>query len=82
MNKDNLLKRVLDAAGSKLEPQEVRPEMLLRDDLGVDSLALVELIMELETELEIEISDDDLAALKTIADVTALVRRLEEGGSA
>ncbi len=82
MNEVKLLKRVLDATGSQLESREIRPEMLLREDLGLNSMALVELTMELEDELEVEVSDEDLAALKTVADVRALGRRLKGAGTA
>lgn len=50
------------------------PEANLLDDLGADSLDLVELVMALEEEFGIEVSDDDLESMRTIDDV---VRYLE-----
>lgn len=47
---------------------EVVPEASFVDDLGADSLDLVELIMGLEEEFNIEISDEDAEKLITVQD--------------
>ncbi|RPH52530.1 MAG: acyl carrier protein [Desulfobacteraceae bacterium] len=47
---------------------EVVPEASFVNDLGADSLDLVELIMTMEEEFEIEISDDDAEKLVTVKD--------------
>ena len=39
------------------------------DDLGADSLDIVELVMALEEEYDVEIPSDDLAELNTVGDV-------------
>ena len=41
----------------------------LRNDLGLESLDIVELIMELEDEFEIEVPDEEADNLKTVGDV-------------
>lgn len=43
-------------------------------DLGATSIDMVEMIMSLEDEFEIEISDGDSEGLRTVGDVVALVR--------
>ncbi len=48
--------------------EEVVPEASFVDDLGADSLDLVELIMSMEEEFDIEISDDDSEDLITVQD--------------
>jgi acyl carrier protein len=45
---------------------EVVPKASLVDDLGADSLALVELIMTMEEEFDIEVPDDDAEKLITV----------------
>jgi len=45
---------------------EVVPEASFVDDLGADSLDLVELIMSMEEEFEIDISDEDAEKLLTV----------------
>lgn len=47
----------------------------LKDDLGADSLDLVELSMNLEDEFAIEIADEDFWSLKTVSDVLAYMER-------
>ncbi|MBS3987374.1 MAG: acyl carrier protein [Erysipelotrichaceae bacterium] len=45
----------------------------LKDDLGIDSLAAVELALELETSFDVRIEDAELAKLVTVQDVVDLV---------
>ncbi|MFP4033053.1 MAG: acyl carrier protein [Desulfococcaceae bacterium] len=47
---------------------EVVPEAAFVDDLGADSLDLVELIMSMEEEFDIEISDDDSEKMVKVQD--------------
>ncbi len=49
--------------------EECVPEASFIDDLGADSLDLVELIMEMEENFGIQISDEDLEKIRTIQDV-------------
>ncbi|MEG0274781.1 acyl carrier protein [Amedibacillus sp. YH-ame10] len=48
-------------------------EANLKDDLGIDSLAAVELSLELETEFDVRIEDEELAKLVTVADIVTLL---------
>ena len=49
------------------------PESRLKEDLEIDSLAAVELSLDLETEFDVEISDEELAALVTVEDIVKLI---------
>ncbi len=49
--------------------EECVPEASFIDDLGADSLDLVELIMEMEEVFGMEIADEELEKIKTIQDV-------------
>jgi len=49
-----------------VKPEGVIPEALFVDDLGADSLDLVELIMAMEEEFNIEIPDEDTEGLDTV----------------
>lgn len=51
----------------------IRPEANLKDDLGIDSIAAVELSLELETEFDIRIEDEELAKLVTVKDIIDLI---------
>jgi acyl carrier protein len=49
-----------------VDEQEVRPEASFVDDLGADSLDVVELVMALEEEFGLEINDEDAEKLVTV----------------
>ena len=52
---------------------EVTPQASFIDDLGADSLDIVELVMALEEEYEMEISDEDAEKIKTVQDVVTYI---------
>jgi acyl carrier protein len=52
---------------------ELRPEAHILDDLGADSLDVVEMVMSLEEAFDIEVPDQDVEAMRTIADVERYV---------
>ncbi len=52
---------------------EVTPEASFIEDLGADSLDIVELVMALEEEYEIEISDEDAEKIKTVRDIISYI---------
>lgn len=53
------------------------PETLL-SDLGIDSLGFIELIADIETEFNLNISNEDVDKLKTVGDVIELVSGMTE----
>jgi acyl carrier protein len=52
-----------------VEPAQVHPDANLQEDLGADSLELVELLMALEDEFDIEVPEEVAETITTIADV-------------
>ena len=56
-----------------VEESEVTPEAHFIDDLGADSLDTVELVMALEEEFGIEISDEDAEKIQTVGDVAKYI---------
>ncbi len=64
---DKVKKIIADKLSVDLE--EIVPEASFVDDLGADSLDLVELIMSMEEEFDIEISDAEAEKLVTVKDV-------------
>jgi acyl carrier protein len=53
---------------------EVTPQAKFVDDLGADSLDLVELVMALEEEYNMEISDEDAEKIQTVGDAIEYIR--------
>ncbi len=64
---DRIKNIVADRLG--VEESEVTKEATFKDDLGADSLDVVELVMELEDEFDLEISDEEAEKISTVADV-------------
>lgn len=74
----NTFERVAQVVSDRLglDVEEVKLESSFRDDLGADSLDVVELVMELEDEFDIEIGDDEAEKLQTVGDVVKYVDSL------
>ncbi|KMM38708.1 MULTISPECIES: acyl carrier protein [Bacillales] len=64
---ERVTKIIVDRLG--VEESEIKPEASFKDDLGADSLDVVELVMELEDEFDLEISDEDAEKIVTVGDV-------------
>lgn len=56
---------------------DLKPEMELVADLGIDSPKGLQLLAELEDTLHIEISDEDAAAMNTVADISKYAANLK-----
>lgn len=63
---------IVEQLGVSLD--EVTPEASFIEDLGADSLDIVELIMALEEEYDIEIPDEDAEKIQTVKDVVNYVQ--------
>ena len=57
-----------------VDADEVTLEVSFVDDLGADSLDVVELIMGLETEFDIEIPDEDAEKISTVGDAVEYIK--------
>ncbi|MCI8520815.1 MAG: acyl carrier protein [Clostridia bacterium] len=57
-----------------VDAEEVTMEASFVDDLGADSLDVVELIMGLETEFDIEIPDEDAEKIGTVGDAVDYIK--------
>jgi len=62
---------IAEQLGVSLE--EVQPTASFIEDLGADSLDIVELIMALEEEYDIEIPDEDAEKIQTVQDVVSYI---------
>ena len=64
-----------------VDGDELVPEASLLDDLGADSLDVVELVMALEEAFGIEVPDEDAENIRTIADICAYVEARAENAA-
>jgi acyl carrier protein len=60
-----------------VDESEVNPEAHFINDLGADSLDTVELVMALEEEFGVEISDEDAEKIQTVGDVIKFIEKLK-----
>jgi acyl carrier protein len=67
MSVEDKVKKII-AEKLSVDLEEVVPEASFVDDLGADSLDLVELIMSMEEEFDIDISDEDAEKLVSVKD--------------
>lgn len=63
----------LVSAHLDVDPDRLRPEVRLGEDLCVDSLAAIELTMVIEDEFDISLPESEVADVRTYGDVLALV---------
>ena len=69
---DKVIDIIVDKLG--VDRSEATPEAVFVDDLGADSLDLVELIMAMEEEFGTEIADEDAEKLRTVQDVISFIK--------
>jgi len=77
MTRQDIEKQVTDILVDKLgvEPEEVKSEADFREDLGGDSLDLVMVVMEIEKDFSISVTDEEADQVKTVADIIGLVEK-------
>jgi acyl carrier protein len=76
MDQQAILDKIKDVVADKLDadPADVTEEASFVDDLGADSLDVVELIMGLEDEFDIEISDEEAEGIRTVGDAIRFIQ--------
>ncbi len=70
---ERVTKVIVDRLG--VEESEVKLEASFTGDLGADSLDVVELVMELEDEFDMEISDEDAEGMSTVGDAVTYIEK-------
>jgi len=74
---DRVKKIIAEQLG--IDEEDISPDASFTDDLGADSLDLVELVMAFEDSFDIEIPDEDAENIKTVADAVNYIQsKIEE----
>ena len=77
MAEDDIAERVATIVSNQLdvEKDKVKPETSFINDLGADSLDIVELVMELEEEFDMSIPDEDAEKIRTVGEAVEYIRK-------
>jgi acyl carrier protein len=70
---DRIAEIIVEQLGVSRE--EISPDASFIEDLGADSLDIVELVMAMEEEFDVEIPDDDAARIERIRDAVAYLKQ-------
>lgn len=66
---------ILTATQAKVDPKTVNPKSILVSDLGMDSLSVVELIINIEREFNMVIPDETLDKITTVQDIIDFIKQ-------
>jgi len=82
MTKEAILDRVTEilVQSFALDPAQVHPMSHLIDDLDLDSIDAIDLVVGLEEDSGLDITEDELMDLRVVQDVVDLVHRKLGGG--
>lgn len=70
-----VLEKVKAILSSQFDVEEdtITPETNIADDLGADSLDVVDMLMSLEDEFDVEIPDEEIEKIRTVGEVVAYI---------
>ena len=71
--RDRVLGFILEASDEEVSVEDLRPETSLRGDLDLSSMQALTLVMDMESEFDIVVEDEELEKLETVGDVLALL---------
>jgi len=76
VNQVDVLEKVKEIVAERLgvDVDEIQPESSFVDDLGADSLDVVELVMAFEEEFDLEIPDEHVEQIATVGDAVAYIQ--------
>ena len=69
---EDIKKVLVDALD--IDENLITPDARLKEDLDIDSLAAVELSLELETEFDVQIEDEELEKIVTVQDIIDIIK--------
>lgn len=81
MNREQLFNRLKEIATSqvKIPVERINEEMIIFQDLGLDSLSIADLILRVEECFGFEFQEEDLGRLKTVGDLLDVIQSRSRG---
>ena len=71
-----IIRRLFDVADTKLTAEKITNATSLREDLGINSMLLIDLALDLEEYLGIAIENDALSEIQTVGDLFDTIERI------
>ena len=68
--------RKIVAQITNIDPDAINEDTVLYEDLGVDSLDLFQIVMAIEEQFEIEVSEEEAQSIVTVGDAVKMISRL------
>lgn len=77
VNREEIVERVIKLASEKLssDSKNISEKTSFQEDLNADSVDMTDFIMELESEFDVEIPDEDLEKIKTVGDAANYIQK-------
>ena len=77
---EEIIRRLLAVSDTKLSADKITKATSLRDDLGISSMLLIALALDLQEDLGITIEDDALSKVQTVGDLFTTIDSIENPG--
>lgn len=77
---EEIIRRLLGVSDTKLAADKITKATSLREDLGISSMLLIALALDLQEDLGITIEDDALSKVQTVGDLFATIESIEKQG--
>ena len=73
---EEIIRRLLEVSDTKLSADKITKATSLRDDLGISSMLLIALALDLQEDLGIVIENEALAGIQTVGDLFDTIERI------
>ena len=77
---EEIIRRLFAVSDTKLSADKITKATSLREDLGISSMLLIALALDLQEDLGITIEDDALSKVQTVGDLFATIENIEKQG--
>ena len=77
---EEIIRRLFEVSDTKLTADKITKATSLRDDLGISSMLLIALALDLQEDLGIVIENDALASIQTVGDLFETVESMQKQG--
>ena len=78
--REEIVRRLFEVSDTKLTVDKITKGTSLRDDLGISSMLLIALALDLQEDLGIVIENDALASIQTVGDLFETIESMQKQG--